>query len=452
MKVLRAPFRPRGGVHPAYAKEATAGRPIVTKPPPATLMVSLAQHLGAPSKPLVKKGDAVLRGQAIAEPVGYVSTWVHAPVSGTIKSVEQRVTISGQSATVVEIAADGQDRAAEAAVPTDWTHVEPRVLVDQVLRAGIVGMGGAGFPTHVKLLPPAGKTIDTLILNGAECEPYLTADHRLMVEQAARVWEGALVLRHILAAPRLCVAVEDNKPDAIAALEQVMRGAEGDVALVVLKSWYPQGAERQLIYAVTGREVPSGGLPMDVGVLVENVGTAAAVADAVVRGQPLIERVVTVAGAAVREPRNVLARVGTPLRDVLAFCGGLTPEVGKVLCGGPMMGVAQASDDAGLAKTTSGVLALSRDQVVSFSSQPCISCGRCVRACPAGLLPCTLSEHLEAEQYDRAEQLHVLDCIECGACAYVCPARRPLVQHMRQGKARVLARRREARAKQEARA
>lgn len=452
MKTLRARFPLQTGIHPEDYKKATAARPIEVMPVPATLVVSLAQHLGAPSRPVVNQGDKVLKGQPIAEPAGYVSAWVHAPTSGTVKSVESRLTASGQLATVVEIESDGLDKAAEVTAPNaDWASLAPRDLVDIVTRAGIIGMGGAGFPTQVKLLPPPGKTIATLILNGAECEPYLTADDRLMVEQADRIWQGIRILHRILGTHRIRVLIEDNKPTAIQAMQSAMAAAEGDVELVIAKTRYPQGAEKQLIDSVTRREVPSGGLPMDVNCLVENVGTAAAIGDAVLRHQPLIERIVTVTGDGIREPKNILTRVGTPFRDLIAFCGGTVGSVGKVICGGPMMGVAQATANAGVNKTTSGLLLLTRDRIPQFTSMPCISCGRCVAACPSSLLPCTLSEAMEAENIALAEELNVTDCIECGGCAFVCPAHRPLVQHMRQGKAKVIQRRkqREAAAKKD---
>ena len=352
MITLRALFNPRGGIHPRYNKEATAHLPIEVMPVPKTLFVALNQHLGAPSKPVVKKGDAVLRGQPLAEPAGYVSTWVHAPTSGTVKSVETRPTANGQMATVVELESNGLDQEL-ASTPAygEWTTLVTRELVDLVLHAGVIGMGGAGFPTQVKLLPPVGKTIQTLVINGAECEPFLTADHRLMVEQADRIWQGALILKRILGSAKICMAVEDNKPEAIAALEKAMGGAEGHVELVVVKTKYPQGAEKQLIYSCTRREVPSGGLPMDVGVLVENVGTAAAIYDAVVNRRPLTERVITVTGDAITTPRNLLARVGTPFRDLIAHCGGFKGDVGKIISGGPMMGITQNTTDVGANKT-----------------------------------------------------------------------------------------------------
>jgi len=427
-----------GCAHPPYRKHATASSPIEVMPVPRRLCLSLAQHLGAPSKSMVKKGDAVLRGQPVGEATGYVSSWVHSPVAGVVKAVEEMPTVSGRTATVIEIEPSGEDRLHESCKPApDWNSLSAKQLVELVARAGIIGMGGAGFPTHVKLSPPSGKTIDTLIINGAECEPYLTADHRLMVEQAWNIWEGATIIRKILGAKAVKVAVEDNKPDAIEAMQKVMSNADGDADMVVLKTEYPQGAEKQLIYAVTGREVPSGGLPMDVGALVENVATAAAISNAIVAGIPLTRRVVTVTGDCVRTPKNILASMGTTLQDLVDFCGGITREPGKIICGGPMMGIALASLEPGMNKTTSGLVLLAPSDIVSFTSMPCIACGRCVIVCPMRLMPCTLSECIEAENYAAAEANDVMDCIECGSCAFECPAHRPLVQHMKQGKTRV---------------
>jgi electron transport complex protein RnfC len=413
-------------------------------PTPGCLLISLGQHIGAPSRPLVKKGDAVAAGQAIAEATGYVSSRVHSPVSGVVKSIDDGLTISGRAAAIVEITPDQAGRTDTSLAPIpDWEHATGRTLVERVTAAGIIGMGGAGFPTHVKATPPPDKKIHTLIINGAECEPFLTADHRLMLEDSARIWEGARILRHILGADTVRVAIEDNKPDAVAAMEKAMAGAQGDVELVVLKTEYPQGAEKQLIYSVMGREVPLGGLPMDVGALVENVATAAAIRDAIVAGTPLTRRIVTVTGPGVKEPKNVLAILGTPIRDLIQFCGGLTASEGKVICGGPMMGITQPSLDCGIGKTTSGLLVVPQADVHTYTAMTCISCGRCVAACPMHLLPCTLSECAEAEDYAGTESYDVMACIECGCCAYECPAARPLVQHMKQSKSKVTLLRRE---------
>lgn len=436
MKTLRALFRSKGGVHPAYRKRATDARPVEAMPLSKVFFVSMVQHMGAPARPVVKKGDAVMRGQVLGEAGGYVSAPVHAPTSGKVIAISERLTQAGLPATCMEIEPDGEDRWDTAIRPgPDWKTMKAKDLVERIVAAGIVGMGGAGFPTHVKLSPPAGTTIDTLIINGAECEPYLTADQRLMVEAPQSVWTGAQIVRQILGARRLVVAIEDNKPDAIQAMSAVMKAT--DANLVVLKTEYPQGAEKQLIYAVTGREVPSGGLPMAVGALVENVGTCAAIYDAIVEGRPLTERIVTVTGAMVRTPKNLRVRIGTPLADLVAFCGGMVGQPGKIVCGGPMMGLAQGSLEAAVTKTTSGVVLLPRQAVRQFSSMPCISCGRCVSACPMRLMPNTLGEMIEAEDNEGAEGLDVMDCIECGACAYECPAHRPLVQHMRRAKAEI---------------
>jgi len=456
MKLLKAKHKSHGGVHPKYRKNLVQDMAIEEMPLPQLLRVSMAQHLGAPARPVVKKGDTVLRGQLIGEAAGFISAAVHAPTSGTVKAVTPCPTPAGPQAPAIEIEPDGEDRwdpeVEKSAAARDGLIAEfqksPGAKKDVVLGiiadAGIVGMGGAGFPTHVKLSPPPKKPIDTLIINGAECEPYLSSDNRLMIEHAERIWSGALLVRKVLGAGTLRVAIEENKPEAIAAMEKAAGdfGGEADVAIVVLKTEYPQGAEKQQIYAITGREVPAGGLPMDVGTVVQNVGTTYAVWDAVVNARPLIQRVTSLTGSPVSTPRNVLARVGTSYADMLAFCGGTAGDVAKAISGGPMMGLAQASLDIPTTKTTSGIVLLTPAELSVYGSTPCISCGRCVDGCPMNLMPCELSQMLEAEDYDAAEEYNVLDCIECGCCAFQCPAHRPLVQHIRQGKARIMAKRR----------
>lgn len=438
MKIYNIRKTHRGGVHPHYNKSATTGKPVEIMPPPQTVYVSLAQHIGAPSKPLVKKGDKVLRGQMIAEAGGYVSVPVHSPVSGTVKSVENSIIVTGRNAPVVTIESDGQNTLHENCKPhIDWTTVSSQELVQIVQNAGIIGMGGAGFPTHVKLSPPAGKKIDTLIINGAECEPYLTADERVMIEYPEKVWKGVEIIRKILGVEHIRIAIEDNKPEAIKAMERTGSSMIGDVAIAVLQSIYPQGAEKQLIYALTEREVPSGGLPMDVGVLVHNVGTTMAICAAVTEGLPLLQRILTISGDCVIQPKNVLAPIGTSISDIVSFCGGLRQEPAKLICGGPMMGITIPSMEPGISKTTSGILLFSSKLVKQFTSMPCISCGRCIRACPMYLMPNELSQFVEAEDWTRAENYSILDCIECGSCAFECPANRPLVQHMKLGKSHV---------------
>lgn len=439
MKIDKAKFQSIGGIHPAYNKNLTEGKAVEVLPMPRLLPVSMSQHLGAPAKPVVKKGDKVDRGQLIAEPAGFISAAIHAPTSGIVKAVGTTLSpATGKPVPCVEIEPDGEDKWTETISPCpDWQNLEPRALVEKIAAAGIAGMGGAGFPTHVKLSPPPEKKINTLIINGAECEPYLTADHRLMLEHPERILRGVEIIRHILKIENVFIAIEDNKPDAITAIAETADKIGCKASIVKLKTEYPQGAEKQMIYAVTGRAVPSGGLPMDVGALVENVGTCAAISDAVVEGKPLTERVITVTGRAVQTPKNILARIGTPFSDLVEFCGGLSEETCKVICGGPMMGFTQGSLDITATKTSSGILALVKREISQFSSTPCISCGRCVNACPMKLLPCTLSEFIEAEDYAGAGEYNVLDCMECGSCAFVCPAHRPLVQHMRRGKAEV---------------
>ena len=444
MKTRIAPYRCAGGLHPKYHKSATAASPVMQVPLPANFAISMGQHLGVPAKPIVRKNETVGRGQPLAEPAGFISAWIHAPTSGKIKAIDEQWTANGRRATVITLESDGEDRWADGyplpPVPIDADGSEQ---LDRVAAAGIVGMGGAGFPTHVKLSPPPQKKIDTLIVNGAECEPYLTADQRGMVEDADRLQRGIERIRRLLGTPAVRVAIEDNKPDAITAMEKALQSLDGDVELIVLPTAYPQGAEKQLIYSVTGREVPSGGLPMDAGALVENVGTAIAIRDALDEGLPLTERVMTATGDALAQPANLRVRLGIAFDAIIEHCGGTRVPAAKVVCGGPMMGIALPSLAAGVCKTTSGLLLLSAAAVHPFTSMPCISCGRCVMHCPMRLMPGTLSQASEAEADEVLEEFRILDCMECGSCAFVCPAHRPMVQHMKNAKARIALMRRE---------
>jgi len=419
------------------------GKPIAEPPLLEKYQVILRQHIGAPPNPVVEKGDKVGKGQLLAESGGFVSAPVHSPTSGTVTGVVEVSGPMGPKAKAIEIEADGEDKPAYPFEPIEnWRDADPGDLKKRVGEAGIVGMGGAAFPTMVKLSPPAEKKIDLLVINAAECEPYLTADHTIMLERAKEILEGVAVLAKILGVEKTIVGIENNKPDAISLLKDAAAGT--GISVQGLRVRYPQGAEKQLIYAVSGRAVPAGGLPMDVGCVVQNVGTAFAVKEAVVDGKPLFERVTTITGTPVVNPGNWLLRVGTPLSKALEFAGGVKGEVAKVICGGPMMGMAQKSLDVPVMKNTSGILLMAPDEISQFASDPCIRCGNCVEACPMNLLPGTLSAAIENEKFDIAEDYFVMDCMECGSCAYVCPSRRPLVQHFKRAKAEITAKRRAA--------
>lgn len=428
----------RGGVHPVEYKQTTEHLPVETPPLPPRVWIPMSQHIGAPSTAIVSKGDYVRTGQLIGRAAAAVSVPTHSSVSGTVADVVLLPhPLTGRRVTTVVLDSDGSDKLDDAIKERDDSTLVPAELLQIIRDAGIVGLGGAAFPTHIKLAPPAGKTIDTLLINGCECEPYLTADHRLMLEKTAEVIGGARIIARILNVRRTVIAVEDNKPDAIA---QLNRHA-GDIEIKRLRTKYPQGAEKQLIKACTGREVPSGGLPMDVGCIVQNVGTAVAVYDAVRFGRPLYQRIVTVTGPAIVTPKNLMVRIGTPVKDLIAFCGGYRNEPAKLIIGGPMMGIAVSTDDVPVLKSTSGVLVLDKAAAAEPAESSCIRCGSCIRACPMGLAPQRLFNHIRRKRLGAAEQEHVLDCIECGCCAWSCPAKIRLVQHFKYAKAEINAKR-----------
>ena len=423
----------QGGIHPNDRKNRTRLEAIQIAPLLEKYTVILGQNIGAPPKLIVKPGDEVKKGQLIAEASGFVSVPLHSPTSGTVKRVITCPNAMGVLVPAVEIIADGNDEWGSPLEPIDdWKATSPDELKQRVAAAGIVGMGGAAFPTHVKLSPPDGATVDTLIINGAECEPYLTADHRIMLETPEKVIEGAAILGRILGVSKIFIGIENNKKNAIKMLRFKARGT--GIKIGGLQVQYPQGAEKQLIYSLTGRKVPVGGLPLEVGCVVQNVASAAAIVDAVVRGWPLIERVTTVTGKPVVNPGNWRFKLGTPVVKAIELCGGVSEVPGKVILGGPMMGFAQKTLEVTLTKNSSGVLLLSEKEIEQYGSDPCIHCGRCVRTCPMNLLPSTISLAVESERFDVAENLHVAACIECGACSYACPAHRPLTQHCRRAK------------------
>lgn len=453
MKTVKSQFKFKGGIHPDYNKELAKDKAIVEMPCPAELVISMSQHLGAPAKCLVKAGDYVVKGQLIGEKNGFISVPVHASASGLVKTVEPRLGAAGGTAPAVVLDTTAP---VPADLPTpnyqlpalDWRSATREELLKRVEEAGICGMGGAGFPTAVKLNPPPNKRCEYLILNGAECEPYLTADCRLMMERADRIRVGVEIMRKVLGGPAVRIAVEANKPEAIAALEKAFADIEGNVEIVVLPVLYPQGSEKHQIYATVGRVVPEPpALPIDVGCVVENVGTVAAIADAVEQGKILLSRVTTISGDAVAEPKNVEAPLGTKYADLVAFCGGAKEPPAKVLSGGTMMGFAVSTLAIGTTKTTSGLLLLSKQRVVQYTSQACINCGRCVRACPMNLNPAEISKAVEANDIKAAEDAHVMTCIECGACSFECPAHRAITQHCRRAKASIRARMAAERAK-----
>lgn len=416
-----------GGVHPPDRKDATSAVTVQRAHVPESLVVPMSQHLGAPCQPLVSAGERVERGQCIGSIEAMVSAPVHSPVSGEVRAVRPQRLVSGQTVTAVEITPD-----AEQDLETYRRLEKTDDVVATVRAAGIVGLGGAAFPASVKLTPPHDMPVHTVILNGCECEPFLTCDHRTMVERTGAVIRGARLIAQAVGASRTVIGVEDNKPDAIEAL----RAAAGDdIEVLSLRTAYPQGAEKQLIYSVLGKEVPHGKLPAATGALVHNVGTAAAIADAVDDGKPLMERVVTVTGRVVR-PGNYLTLVGTSMRDLLRHAGGFAGPIGRVIAGGPMTGMGIADLDAPVIKGTSGIVALAPEETAPavMGDQPCIRCGRCSDACPMLLQPFAIGIYANRRTWDMTERYHALDCIECGCCSFVCPTNRPLVQLIRLAK------------------
>jgi Na+-translocating ferredoxin:NAD+ oxidoreductase subunit C len=427
---------PKGGVHPPECKELTQGLPIEVMPLPDELELILSQHIGAPCAPTVAKRDTVAEGAVVGQVSKGLGVPLHAPVAGKIKDIAMSAHPVRVSAPSITLTVD-REASPPIYTPADWQGLDPAELLARVASAGIVGIGGAGFPTHVKLRPPADSPVDTLILNGAECEPYITADHRQMVECSEEILAGARVILKILGISTCHIGIESNKPDAIAAMTRVVAAAslgETKIAVRTLQVKYPQGSEKQLIQAVTGRKVPAMALPSAVGVVVHNVGTAKAVYDAVVCNKPLYEKVVTISGKGIARPANLQVKVGTRVRDIVNYLGGVKPGLAKVVLGGPMMGFAVSTLDVPITKTTSAVLFLTEDEIDTTPHSQCIRCGWCLDACPMGLEPKEIGLYVEANRAADTAQFGVFDCFECGSCAYVCPAKRPLVQFVRLAK------------------
>jgi len=432
---LRVRLTFRHGVHPPGPKDQTAALRIRRLPFPAEVVLPLSQHAGKPARPIVTAGSRVERGDLIAEPDGWVSSPIHASASGTVKDVELWPHPDGTYKPAVRIAVEPYS----AQIPRprlvpDWQGLEPKALVEAIRHAGVVGLGGAAFPTHVKLTPPADKRIELLIVNGCECEPYLTTDHRSMAEYPERVHLGIRIMLHCLGAGRAVIGVERNKPDAIEALRRT-QPSDLPIEVLPLTVKYPQGAEKMLIEAVTGREVPSGRLPLDVGVVVQNAASVATIAEVFETGLPLVERIVTVTGLGIEKPANLIVPVGTKLGYLLDACGGMTDDAREIVFGGPMMGAAQANLDTPLTKGITGVVVLADRECRTQDQYPCIRCGRCLDACPVFLNPQQLGALAGAGRYDEMVPMHLNDCMLCGCCSYVCPSSIPLSQQFAAAKA-----------------
>lgn len=425
------------GIHPEYHKDLASGKSITKAKLPHRIVVPLSQHIGAPAKANVSIGDEVKRGQLIGTVSGFVSSPVHSSISGKVIAMADFPVTGGKIVPSIVIESDGKDEAIEFKENPDYMNLAADDIKNLIKDAGIVGLGGAAFPTNVKLSPPKEKKIDAVIINGAECEPYLTADHRLMLEYPGEVVEGLKILMKTLGVNEGYIGIEENKEDAIAAMKSAVSG-ESNIKVYALEIKYPQGAEKMLIKAIKGREVPTKGLPMDVGVVVQNVGTAFAIYEAIRYGKPLIERVVTITGSGIKGPANMMVRIGTLFSEVIEQCGGFADGAVKVISGGPMMGFAQWTLDVPVVKGTSGILVLDeREYVSSDKYSACIRCGRCLDACPMGLNPSMLSILSEKGFFEETKEYNLFDCFECGSCAYVCPAKRPMVQFMRLAKSQV---------------
>lgn len=426
------------GVHPNDYKHFTCTKLIETLPLPDHVFISLQQHIGAPCTVVVEKGQEIKTGQVVGSSDAYVSSPVHSSITGKVKDIGTFVHPVGGKVQMVYIqrTADEDQWELMPAI-SDWQSASIDRLNQRVRAAGIVGLGGAAFPTHVKLAPPKDKTIDSFILNGCECEPFLTADHRAMVEQTDKILAGMAIIMKILGVKDGFIGIENNKPDAIETMRAAVRQGGYNFKVVSLQVKYPQGAEKMLIQSVLKRQVPTGGLPMDVGTVVNNIGTAIAVANAVITGKALVERIVTVTGDGINEPKNVLARIGTPFQDILNHCGGLKEEAIQVFMGGPMMGMAQYNLQVPIVKATSGIVCTAEKGQPAERAMPCIRCGTCVSACPMFLLPTRIARLSEMGHTAESEDLGIMNCIECGSCSFVCPSQIPLVQWIRLGKLQV---------------
>ena len=436
-----------GGVHPKEYKELTEHLAFELFPLPEQIILPLSQHLGKEAKALVKKGEDVKAGQMIAQAEGFVSAPIHTSVAGKVMSLGKEQTSSGFPKDSIVIKRNGTIELENILLdPLNPKTITTDEIRERVALAGIVGQGGAAFPTSVKLSPPKDKIIDVIILNGCECEPYLTRDYRFMMERPDDLISGLKLIIKALGVKRGIIGIENNKPEAIELLNNKITYEHG-LEVVSLKTKYPQGAEKMLIKAVTGKEVPPGKLPMDVGAVIQNIGTAIAIHDAIVKGEVLITAALTVSGKGIKNPKNLIVPVGTTIQNVIDYCGGVTDDAVKIVVGGPMMGVAQFDLRAPVMKATSGILVLTKDEVAENPETPCLRCGQCVGACPLNLMPTKLSRYSQLNRFDDAEGAGITVCMECGTCSYTCPANIPLVQWIRLGKQKVLQMQREKTAK-----
>lgn len=423
------------GIHPYEGKELTKDSPIKAISAAAIMTYPMRQSIGAPAKPVVKAGDKVLKGQCIAEAGGFVSTYIHSAVSGTVKAVKKELTVNGNESEAVIIENDNEYRCVEGfGEHLKLDDINADEIIDKISKSGIVGLGGAGFPTFIKLTPKNRENIDTVIINGAECEPYLTSDYRVMLERTENIIHGIKAVLKVLPNAKAVIGIEDNKPEAIKVLNEYAL-SEYNIDVQPLKTKYPQGGERQLIYAVTGRKINSNMLPSDKNCIVLNISTCYAIYEAVYRNMPLIHRVMTITGEGIRKPCNVDVPIGISHADILESCGGARDGVVKYISGGPMMGIAMATLDAPVVKTSSSILAFTKDDVAALAESACIHCGKCLSACPEMLVPQMLAKAVKAENFERFGELGGMECIECGCCAFVCPAKIPLTQYCRRGKA-----------------
>ncbi|MBA7528686.1 Proton-translocating ferredoxin:NAD(+) oxidoreductase complex subunit C [subsurface metagenome] len=428
----------KGGVHPSENK-LSAAEPINDLPIPPVITIPLGMHLGVAAKPIVQKGDEVKTGQLIAQGNGLVSANIHSSVSGKVLKIDKALDASGYKHDSVIIQVDGDEWLETIDLSkeiSDTCTLSSKDIIQKINDAGIVGLGGATFPSHVKLSVPRGKKAKYLIINGVECEPYLTSDHALMLSKGEELLTGISILSRALRAEKTLIGIEDNKPDAIENLRKIA-GKYNDISVHALKVKYPQGGEKQLIKALINREVPSGGLPVDVGTVVFNVGTAFAVYEAVQKNKPLFERIVTVTGKSLSKPSNFRVRIGTPVKDLIEAAGGLPEDTGKIINGGPMMGKAISAMDISVVKGTSGILILNKNESRRKPSEPCIRCSKCISVCPMGLEPYLLMTLSEKSLHERLERDKVMDCNECGSCSYICPSNRPLLDYIRLGKSNV---------------